>query len=202
MAEIGRLRRALAPAPFLCAGLNAAAAVLLATVLAPGTELGGGLAERAAYVDAHAAAWRAGWSVWMTASISLVAFYLWWALRLRRRNLALGLWLIAVMGFACDITAELLMAVWVPGHLVTFAATASALTGVGANGLYTIAGAGLTVLTRPRGPFALWAWCTWAAGAGLSIFTLAGDFHLAAVSAAVLFTLFCPFAVLLPRHLS
>jgi len=188
------LTRALGPAPYACAALNVAAAVALATVMRPGTELGGSPTARHAYMAAHPLLWRGGWVLWMAASASLVAFYLWWALRLARRTLALALWAVALAGFALDLTAEILLAARVPDNLA-LAPVAAALTGVGANGLYTVAGAGLSLLMRVRGRFAVWTWTMWAAGAGLSIFTFLGVFAGSAACTAVLFALFCPWVV-------
>ena len=56
---------------YCCAAANLAAAVALLTVLAPGTPLALEPA-RAAYVREHVALWRAGWSLWVVAAVSLL----------------------------------------------------------------------------------------------------------------------------------
>jgi len=70
-----RLRSAAAP---VCAATNAIAALAILAVLRPGTELITDVAERVAYISSHAIAWRAGWTLWIAAALSLLAFYAWW----------------------------------------------------------------------------------------------------------------------------
>jgi hypothetical protein len=79
----------------------------------------------------------------------------------------------------------------------------SVLTGGLGNGLYTIAGAVLTLATPGlKGWFLAWTWAIWAAGFGLSAFTFAGNFIGVAICSGVLFMLFCPWAVVMGRKLA
>src|SRR5256885_14334137 len=67
--------------PLVCAAVNGAAALALATVLAPGALLAPSAAG-AAYVAEHLAAWRAGWGLWIAPALSLLAFFGWGAGRI------------------------------------------------------------------------------------------------------------------------
>src|SRR6266508_3717134 len=110
--------------PYVCAAANLAAALALATVLAPGTPLVDEPA-RAAYVRDHVALWRAGWSLWIVAAISLLAFYRWWSQRVGAGRGPLAL---AVAGFVADLVAESVLIVVAPDR-PDLARPAFALTG-------------------------------------------------------------------------
>jgi small multidrug resistance pump len=180
-------------APFACAGLNALATVAMALVLAGGTELAPGFAERAAYISQHAALWRAGWAVWIAAAVSLVAFYAWWGAWLESPSWGVAATAVAIAGFVCDLFAESLFIGWLPERIDTLAPLASLLTGGVANGLYTVAGAMLTLGTPwLRGWLRLWAWAVWVGGFALTAFTLAASVAGIALSTAALMVLFCP----------
>lgn len=58
---------------YFCAAANLAAALALATVPAPRTSLADE-AARMAYVRDHVTLWRAGWSLWVVAAVSFLAF--------------------------------------------------------------------------------------------------------------------------------
>lgn len=198
---VGARLRALAP--YACAGLNLVAALVLALVLRPGTEAVADLAGRVAFVSEHALAWRAGWAVWIGAALSLIAFYCWWGSRIPSRRWAMAATVVAVAGLTFDLTAEALMMGWLPRDFETVAFIASVLTGGLGNGLYTVAGAMLTLRTPAiRGPLAVLAWSVWIAGFGLSACTFAGFFPGAVVFTAVLFVMFSPWVVLMGRRLA
>lgn len=195
--------RALAVAPYASAALNFAAALALATALAPGTGVVADLNERIAYVESNLVAWRLGWSVWIAAALSLLAFYAWWALRVGLSRVPRVALAIAATGLAFDLVAEILLIGWLPDRYVEVAPLAFLMTGGVANGLYTIVGALLTLRTPAiRGAFAVWAWTMWASGAALSVFAFADAPLGIAVSTAVLFALFCPFCLALARRLA
>jgi hypothetical protein len=102
---------------------------------------------------------------------------------------------IAVAGIACDVSAESLMIGWLPADFESTSRLATILTGGAANGLYTIAGIVLTLVTPFRSAgFRAWTWGVWVAGVFLSAFSLAGWIAGIAISTAVLFILFCPWA--------
>jgi hypothetical protein len=189
-------------APELCAGINAAAVVAMATVLRPGTEVGGSVAERAAYIGQHPFAWRAGWAVWMAAGISLVGFYAWWGSRLERTRLALAAVGIAVAGLCCDLFAESLLLAWLPRNLDRVGPLATLWTGGAANALYTVAGILLTVATPGlRGTGRAAAWVAWVAGIALSVCAVLSIPSGIAVATGILFAIFCPGVVWLGRTL-
>ena len=179
-------------------------------MLAPGTPLAAEPA-REAYVRENVAVWRAGWSLWIVAAISLLVFYRWWAARVSGGGVPLagtrvgggGVPLaLAVLGFAADITAESVLIVLAPDR-PGLARASFALTGGAANGLYTLAGALLTLRTPGmRGAFALWTWAIWGSGAVLSAAALAEVPLAVAAASAVLFALFVPWCVAMGRRLA
>jgi hypothetical protein len=197
----GKRLRALAP--YACALLNLVAAGALLLVLRPGTEVVSDPASRIAYITNNELLWRAGWVCWIAAALSLLAFYAWWGARLPASGWGIAALIIASAGLVFDLTAESLLIAWLPKDYTTVAPVASLLTGGPGNGLYTVAGAVLTLGTRGlKGWFATWTWTIWAAGFGLSAFTFAGNFVGVAVCSGVLFALFCPWAAVMGRKLA
>ena len=190
-------------APYACALLNLVAAGALALLLRPGTEVVPDSASRIAYISSHELLWRAGWAGWIAAALSLLAFYAWWATRLPDWRWGVAALVIASTGLVFDLTAESLLIGWLPKDYAAVAPAASVLTGGPGNGLYTVAGALLTLATPGlKGWFAAWTWTIWGAGFGLSAFTFAGNFVGVAVCSAVLFALFCPWCVVFGRRLA
>jgi hypothetical protein len=167
-------------------------------------------AARIAYITNNELLWQAGWVCWIAAALSLLGFYAWWGTRLRTwvdddGAPRWGVWAlgIASIGLVFDLTAESLLIAWLPKDYNAVAPAASVLTGGLGNGLYTIAGAVLTLATPGlKGWFLVWTWAIWTAGFGLSIFTFAGNFIGVAICSALLFILFCPWAVVMGRKLA
>jgi hypothetical protein len=189
-------------APGVCAALNLAAMAMMGAVLRFGTELVPGVADRVDYVAAHPVLWRIGWGLWMAAALSLAAFYAWWGSYLRRAGWAVVAFVIVSIGVACDLFAESLLIGWVPHDYDRVAPVATLMTGGVANGLYTLAGAILTLGTDSlRGWLRAMAWTIWAAGATLTICAVAGSAVGIAVATTLLFALFCPWVIMLARHL-
>jgi hypothetical protein len=162
----------------------------MAFVLAPATPMVSDASERARYVSSHMVPWQLGWSIWTAAALSLLWFYLWWRGRIGASYLPV---VIAVLGFVADATAEFALIV----YLVTDPPFAFTLTGVVANGLYTVGGIWLTLATRLATAERIWTGLMWAAGIALSVATLFGAYLIAAIATAVLFALFCPWCVYL-----
>jgi hypothetical protein len=180
-------------APFVCAALNLAALVAMATALRGGTELIADPDRRFAYMAEHPVLWRGGWSVWVAAALSLVAFYAWWGAHLRSWPAAVAALGVATLGLAADLLAESWLAAWVPEGFHHLAPAATLLTGVLANGLYTLAGVLLTLATPGiRGALRALTWAVWSAGFGLSAAALAQSPPLIAAATGILFALFCP----------
>ena len=195
--------RVRALAPYACALLNLTAAGALLSVLRPGTEVVPDIASRIAYITNNELMWRAGWVCWIAAALSLLAFYAWWGARLPAWGWGVAALAIASAGLVFDLSAESLLIAWLPKDYATVAPVASLLTGGPGNGLYTVAGAVLTLGTRGlKGWFLAWTWTIWSAGFGLSAFTFAGNFLGVAVCSGVLFVLFCPWAVVMGRRLA
>ena len=190
-------------APYACAVLNLTAAGALLLVLRPGTEVMPDVAGRIAYITNHEFLWRAGWVCWIAAALSLLAFYAWWGARLPAWGWGVAALAIASAGLVFDLTAESLLIAWLPKDYGTVAPVTSVLTGGPGNGLYTVAGAALTLGTRGlKGWFLAWTWTIWAVGFGLSAFTFAGNFLGVAICSGLLFTLFCPWAAVMGRKLA
>jgi len=182
-----------ASAPWICAILNAAAAVAMLFVLRGGTETVSSITPRATYIAGHALLWRTGWAVWMMAGISLVGFFAWWGAWISSHRLALVALAVALTGLVCDLFAESLLIGWLPHRVDTVAPLASLLTGGAANGLYSVAGALLTLCTPAlRGALCALAWAVWASGFALTIFTISGSVFGMVISTAALMTLLCP----------
>jgi hypothetical protein len=192
----------------VCAALHAAAGLAMLLVLRGGTEAQPDLAARMAYVAAHAAAWRAGFAVWMAAGVSVLALYAWWAAAVPRPRLAVAAVAIAAAGLVCDLTGESLYAGWLPLLADDAARFGQAqrigtmLTSVFANGFYTIAGILLTLGTPglPRMIRAL-AWVIWVAGTALSICGAMGWPTGLVAASGVLFPALVLLALTLPRAL-
>ena len=194
-----RVRAAAAPA---CAVLNGVAALALATLLRPGTEVAPDADGRAAYILSHLGAWRAGWGLWIAAALSLLGFYAWWGARLARPLRGLIAFQVAAAGLACDILAESLYIGWLPDRMEHVQRVGSLLTGGAANGLYTLAGVLLTLGTPGlRGVLRAWTWVVWAAGAALSATAIAGSVPGMTLSAGALMILFCPWAWMMGKSL-
>jgi hypothetical protein len=195
-----RLRAA---APWLCALLNAAAAVALALFLRQGTPVVANLEDRASYIADHSIRWRLGWLLWMAAAVSLASLYAWWAAHLPNKSIGIAAWLIGAAGVPFDFLIESLFVGWLPADMDGIQRASVPMTGGIANGLYTIAGVILTISTPSiRGRYLFWAWAVWSSGILLSIASFAGSLHVVAVSTAALMVLFCPWAALLGLHLA
>lgn len=182
--------RGLPAAPLVCAAVNSAAVLVVAFVLAPATPIVADAAERSAYVQTHLLAWRLGWAVWIAAALSLLWFYAWWRGRIGASYIPIAL---AASGFIADVTSETMLILYDP----TTAPFAFDLTGVVANGLYTICGIWLTLAMRLTTAERIWAAVMWVAGITLSLATLASLYLVAAIATALLFALFCPWCVYL-----
>src|SRR5258708_13682693 len=92
-------------APYVCAAVNLAALVAMATLLRPGTEIAPSAADRIAYITAHHGLWRAGWAIWGPAALSLVAFYACGGSFLEQTSAALPAAAVAALGLVFDLAA-------------------------------------------------------------------------------------------------
>jgi hypothetical protein len=165
-------KRLTAFAPWLCVATHAVALFMMTFYLRPATLLEPDLAARASYIANHPLSWTIGWATWMAAAASLVGFYAWWSARLtvgqafqpdRRMFVALAAVVITAIGMVCDCTAEgaliLLLTErapssfvgsigsWDPAPFVKVEQAFTLLSPGAANGLYTIGGILLTLLT-------------------------------------------------------
>jgi len=188
-------------AAYVCAAVNALAAVALATVLAPGVSLAP-TASQPSYVADHLAAWRLGWGLWIAAALSLLAFFRWWASRIGWSPIARAAILVAVAGVLADVIAEGRLIAWSPGQPFDVDG-ALRLSGIGANGSYSLAGAMLTSRTRGLPAWlAQWSWTVWVLGIALAVAVAAGSDPWARLLTAGLFVLFLPWLVAFGRRLA
>lgn len=186
---------------WICAVVNGAAALALATVLAPGVSLAP-TAAGAAYITDHLVLWRIGWALWIASALSLLAFFWWWGSRLRWPALARIAVALAAVGVVADLAAETTLIAWSPGHQFDVGGPLR-LSGVVANGLYSVAGATLTLRTARLPPWlARWTWSVWLLGFGLAIAALAGSDDGSRILTAALFALFIPWLVVFGRRLA
>ena len=183
-----------------CAVVNGAAALALATVLAPGVSLAP-TPVGAAHVAGHLLAWRIGWTLWMAAALSLLAFFWWWGSRLGWPAMARLAVAVAAIGVVADLTAESLLIAWTGDRTFDIGGPLR-LSGIVANGLYSVAGAMLTARTGglPRW-LAQWSWTVWLLGFGLALAAAAGSDEGSRVLTAALFALFIPWLVVFGRRL-
>lgn len=180
--------------PWICAALHVIAGLGTLVLLRGGSEAVSDLDQRAAWIETHAWQWRIGWLLWMAAAVSLLMFYQWWAKRIDpRASVAL---VIASLGLLADFSGELVFIVAMPHPGSGLHRSASLLTGGLGNGLYTIAGVALTVITTAMPPYLrIWAWLVWLSGFGLTAATVADVPFGVVVSSAALMVLFIPWVV-------
>lgn len=129
------------------------------------------------------------WVLWMMAAVSLIAFYTWWGARVG--NIAAVA--IAATGIVCDFTGE--------SMFISFPALerlSSLITGVAANGLYTLAGILLTLHT-PKLPLRWLAWTAWSSGIALIIVTILNVQIGIVIASALLMISFVPFVIAMAR---
>jgi hypothetical protein len=209
-------RRLAALAPWLCVAVHAVALAMLATVLRPATLIETDAAARGNYIAAHVTAWTIGWSMWMMAAASLVGFYAWWGSRLdgikysesantaMRTKLAIAAVVLTALGMVCDFSGEgslILVLVervphtlrglsgsWDPAPFTNVERAFTLLSAGAANGLYTVGGILLTLLT-PNLP--TWVrvsmWITWLAGVAMTLAAVANSVIGMSISTVVLF---------------
>lgn len=184
-----------------CAVVNGAAALALATVLAPAVSLAP-TAAGTAYLADHLLAWRVGWALWIAAALSVLAFFWWWGSRLGWPTPARIAVALAALGVVADLAAETTLIGWSPAHQFNVGGPLR-LSGVVANGLYSAAGAILTLRTPdlPRW-LAQWSWAVWALGFGLAVAAISGSDEASRLLTAALFALFVPWLVVFGRRLS
>jgi hypothetical protein len=190
-------RRLRAAVPLACALANAAAAVAMLILLKDGTEAVPDMTRRIEYVTQNPVAWRGGWLTWNAAALSLLAFFAWWGERVPRPAWAIGGFVIGSIGVCFDLACEALYIGWLPRDFDVIAPAGSWTMGVVANGLYSLAGAVLTLATpRLTGWFRAWGWAVWAAGFALAIVVFLGSVIGTVIATAVMMALFCPWVAL------
>jgi hypothetical protein len=209
-------RRLRASAPPIAAAVHLLAMALMALTLRPGTEVQPSVGLRAAYIGAHPFLWALSWPVWMAAAMLLAGFCAWWGARVRWSRLVAAALVAAAVGMLFDLSGEALYLGWLPwladgvmagapGAAERFAQVqrmGTVLTGVFANGLYTVAGIALTLATPGlSGRVRAVAWAAWAAGSALVAAAAAGSAAALVACSAVLFPLVVVACVLVWREL-
>jgi hypothetical protein len=202
--------------PNVCAAINGLAALALATVLAPGLSLAPApaaqgtaplapLTAQARYVSDHLVLWRLGWAVWIVAALALLVFFRWWASRIGWSPATRLAIVLAAAGVVADVAAESRLIAWSPGERFD-PAGALQLSGVVANGAYSVAGLLLlsqTLLRRglPRW-LGAWSWTVWLLGAGLAVAAALSSDDASRLLTAALFILFVPWLVVFGRRIA
>jgi len=172
-------KRLAALAPWLAVTTHLLALAMLAVVLRHGALNEPNAAVRAQFVASHATAWTVGWAAWMIAAATLVGFYAWWGSRLTRQRIAALAVVIAGLGLVCDFSGEGLLTLVLVERTMTVGEDPTSFMNVeraftllsagGANGLYTLGGVLLTLVT-PNLPALVRAamWITWISGAAMT----------------------------------
>jgi len=215
-----RFAQRLAPAaPWICVTMHVAALATTALLLKPGTALESNAVVRANFVASYVTEWTIGWAMWMLAAASYVGFCAWWAGQLcdstaagttkvrSCTSVATLAVLITALGTVFDFSGEgslILLAVerarefanGVPAALDSFEGIERAfmlLSAGAANGLYTIGGILLTLLTPglPKWVRAL-MWISWIAGIAMTVAGIANH-RVGFIASSVV--LFPPFIV-------
>jgi hypothetical protein len=194
-------RRLASWAPWISVAMHAAALAMMALFLRHASALVNDPAMRAHYVGDHRSLWTIGWALWMASAASYVGFCAWWGSRLGGgTTVAVAAVVIAALGMVCDFAGEGSLILLLVEHLPKSAAdwdaaalinTERAFTLISAgaaNGLYTLAGILLTLLTPdlPRWVRAA-MWITWIAGIGMTVAAVANHTAGMVVSTAALF---------------
>lgn len=195
-------------APVICAVAHALALLLMATALAKGTLAEPEVATRIAYIADHRILWSVSWFAWMLSAMSVLGFFAWWCGRIASLKMSVIVLATAFVAVGCDLSAEAIYTGWLPtipeaARFQVVERTATILSAVLANGLYTFAGIILTVITGNsigrllRGLL----WIVWAAGVTMSVSGIADWAWGLMVSSGVLFPVFVVCCILLGRAL-
>jgi small multidrug resistance pump len=196
-------------APWICVVTHVAALAALAIWLQPGTLVEPVAQIRAKFVADHSAAWSAGWAIWMAAAVSVTGFYAWWggylvpstenssAVSRRRKTEAIATIAVVLcaLGMVGDFSGEgsailRLVELSAAGtdRYVDVERQFTLLSPGVANGLYTIGGVLLTMITPGLPRWVRWAmWITWLAGAAMTIAAIFNYVPGLVISTAVLF---------------
>jgi hypothetical protein len=203
-----------AAAPWLCVVIHVAALAATGLLLKQGTSLEPNAVVRTSFVASYETEWTIGWAIWMLAAASWVGFCAWWAGKLNNEGtsdaakisrgtiVASSAVVIAAVGTIFDFSGEgslILLAVerarefvnGLPPALVSFEKVERAfmlLSAAAANGLYTVAGILLTLITPglPKGVRVL-MWISWIAGITMTVAGIIGHTALFIVSSIGLF---------------
>ena len=192
-------------APWCCAVLHILGLLAGALALQNGTLAESDLLQRAAYIAQHPARWACGWSIWMFAAASLVAFYAWWGSRLKAPYAGLSAVLLAALGSVFDMSGESISILfvleraqllveqttdWTQAEFLWQERISVWLTAGAANLLYTLAGLLLMLRTRGLPAHVKWAmWLTWILGLVMTAAAVANHVGGMMVSTALLFPL-------------
>lgn len=201
-------------APWICVVMHVVALATTGLLLKPGTALEPNAVVRANFVASYDMQWTIGWAMWMLAAASYVGFCAWWAGRVSastsstileissRTGVTAFAVVIAAIGTVFDFSGEgslILLAVerarefvnGTPTALDSFEKVERAfmlLSAAAANGLYTVAGILLTLITPnlPKWVRAL-MWVSWVAGIAMTVAGIANHRGGFIVSSVVLF---------------
>jgi hypothetical protein len=204
-------------APWICVVTHVVALVMLGLFLSPGTLIEPDMMARATYVESRSASWSIGWATWMAAAASLLGFYAWWGAKVcdahevRWSLMSRRIWFttaaVVLTGFGtvCDFSGEG-SAIWrmagqtqvdranvngevgEVGSFIRAEREFTLLSAGAANGLYTIGGIVLTIMTPNLPRLVRWAiWVTWLAATVMTIAAIANHVGWMTVSTAIVF---------------
>lgn len=191
-------RRVGASAPWICLAVHAAAIVMLGVFLRHGTRVAADPLAQARYVGSHLTVWSIGWALWMAAAASLVGFYAWWGGKIGGGWLATSAVVLTACGMVCDFSGEGSALLRMVEHVSAFDRAAFSqierqftwLSAGAANGLYTLGGAILTLLTPNVPRWVRWAMgLTWLAAAAMTVAAVVGSTGGLVVATVIVFPL-------------
>lgn len=221
---------ALRRAAIIALVVNLVASLLLAIFLRAGVDRSIPIAERLAFITTWPGLWIASWFAWIAAALTLIHFFVHWALWLdesldgTRRGLILFATLIGSLGLMSDTLAETLfsgllpqlareyvntgaVSTALPRTIVVWERLATLMTGFLGNGLYCIGGFLLNLVSlsaTTRSAAFKFGISVWLSGFALSAASFADhNIGMIATSASTmaLFVLFCAaIAVSLSRN--
>lgn len=191
---------------------NITASLLMVLFLKPGLDPQSGITDRLHFINTHVLSWRLSWIVWIFAALSLILFFISWALTLwqevfNKKWIVLGC-VAGIIGMVPDTIAESIYLGLMPImaqspspdvlHAQGYFELAQVLTGFLGNGLYCVGGFVLNLVSLksqilPK----LWVrlgLCVWLTGFGLSAVSLMQNLDALVVFTALTmgsFTLWC-----------
>ncbi len=190
----------------LIVGFHGLACLGLAFLM-PAMDFNPDFQARQQFLQAHHFGWVFVWALWVLSSLSFAAFATCWVQALRRRGLPAWLWwflAMSVAGVLFDLSGEAVYIAWLPETTRTLAEFQRGIhyynwASAGcANGLYCLAGLGLSWISYRsgflRGWLSSWGFVMWVVGFSLTLFAFLHLLWPMVISAMATMALFIPWA--------